>query len=64
MKLPLDARFIEESRTFSLRFECETCGLFDDVRATCAHGYPTDEHIASAPERRSLIVFCKEYEMA
>lgn len=60
MELVRDARFHEEEERFSLRWECEDCGLFDAVRG-CAHGYPTDRH-RHATADRAKVIFCKDFE--
>lgn len=64
MKLPQDATFRTQRDRHALRFTCEHCALFDDVRERCAHGFPTDEHRAlryADPEAH--VVFCKDFEL-
>jgi hypothetical protein len=61
LKLESDARFEAEEREFALRRTCEDCALWDDAADACAHGYPTEEHRRS---RTSLVVFCKDFELA
>ena len=64
MKLPQDARFRRERGEYSLRFTCEDCALFDDVRERCAHGYPTDDHRAARyVDPGTPVVFCKDFEL-
>ena len=61
MELPRDARFHEEEARFDLKWCCDDCGLFD-TRKGCAHGYPTERHL-KATQDRSLVVFCKDFEV-
>lgn len=64
MKLPQDATFRAERNRYALRFTCEDCALFDDVRERCAHGFPTDEHRAARyVDSASAVVFCKDFEL-
>lgn len=62
MELPRDARFLEQAARFSLRYQCEDCGLFDALRG-CAHGYPTERH-DRASSSSPLVVLCKDFEVA
>ena len=53
-----------ERARFALRFTCEHCALFDPENASCAHGYPTDEHRAARYEAPDVaLVFCKDFEL-
>ena len=61
MKIPVDAQFQGESEYFQFRFSCESCVLYDPDKDECAHGFPTSEHKAEA--QKSLLIFCKDYEM-
>lgn len=63
VKLPADARFREERERFGLRLHCEECALFDETRAACAHGFPTEEHRRPRGEL-ARVVFCKDFELA
>jgi hypothetical protein len=65
MKIVQDERFREQREHFRLRFTCEHCALFDDVKETCAHGYPTTEHRdAHYRDPDAPLVFCKHFELA
>jgi hypothetical protein len=64
MRIPRDEQFGEQAAKFSLRFNCESCALFDEVRERCAHGFPTEEHRAKRYEDDpgADVIFCKEWE--
>jgi len=65
MKLAQDERFRAERQSFRLRFTCEDCALFDQVKARCAHGFPTEEHRAYRyDDPTAQVTFCKEFELA
>jgi hypothetical protein len=65
MKIPQDARFREQRERFRLRFTCEHCAQFDDVKETCAHGYPTAAHREAVyDDPDAPLVFCKHFELA
>lgn len=65
MKIPQDERFRLERARFHLRFNCEHCALFDEIKETCAHGYPTTEHReARYADANASLVFCKHFELA
>lgn len=65
MKLQVDQQYREERSRFGLRLHCEDCALFDEARAACAHGFPTDEHRRPQGESEdSRVVFCKDFELA
>ncbi len=56
--------FREERTRFALRFTCEDCAMFDPEHASCAHGFPTEEHRTEryeAPD--AALVFCKDFEL-
>jgi hypothetical protein len=59
----VDERLRREAGRFSLRFACEDCAHFDQPRAACAHGYPTEAHRAVDLAERAELVFCKEFEL-
>jgi hypothetical protein len=64
MKIVQDQRFREQRERFRLRFTCEHCALFDDVKETCAHGFPTTEHRdAHYRDPAAPLVFCKHFEL-
>jgi hypothetical protein len=62
MRHVVDARLLDEARTFSLRFACEDCAHFDAKRDACTHGY-TERPNRSDLESRATLAFCKEFEM-
>lgn len=64
MKTRVDARLREEAERFGLRFTCEHCVHFEPERRACAHGYPTEPHLAVVLAREGEIEFCKEFELA
>ncbi len=67
MRLPWDARFEEETRTYRFRGCCEDCAMFLPERGECAHRYPTWEHRRArfdALLEGCDVVFCKEFETA
>ena len=64
MKVAQYPAFREERRRFALRFTCEDCALFDPERASCAHGYPTEEHRVERYDHPGVdLVFCKDFEL-
>jgi len=62
MQVPLDAQFLHDMASFSLRFTCDDCLYFLRQRdeQTCAHEWPTEEHRLPMTE---TVVFCKEFEL-
>ncbi|MBX7195974.1 MAG: hypothetical protein K1X94_28220 [Sandaracinaceae bacterium] len=63
MIVPVDALFRAEREAFDLRMSCEDCALFDDARAACAHGYPTEPHRRPADwSTHREVQFCKDFE--
>jgi hypothetical protein len=76
VRQPVDARLIEEIRTWRLRFTCPDCLYFvpDDAArgaGSCAHFWPNAEHLA-APSAdpvtdgagaQNHLVFCKEFDL-
>jgi hypothetical protein len=65
--LPADALFRAQRDALGLRLYCEDCALFDDERASCAHGYPCAPHRrpAEGPTEESReLCFCKDFEAA
>lgn len=64
MKLVQDKTFVYEAEKFALRFNCESCSLYDDERTRCAHGYPVTEHREAPLEEGRPLIFCKDYDCA
>ena len=65
MRLKITPEFLDEAARFGLRHHCEDCVLYDADRPPqdrCAHGYPTEEHVAGASATE--LVFCKDFEAA
>lgn len=60
MKTVVDARLREEARRLVLLYRCDDCAHFDQPRAACAHGYPTEPHRKSLDQGE--VVFCKEFD--
>lgn len=60
MKTQVDDTLRREARRFLLVYRCEDCAHFDEARARCSHGYPTDPHRMSLDG--AFIVFCKEFD--
>ena len=58
---PQLAREIDES---SLAYTCERCAYFEPDGGSCSSGYPNDDHREETRSPRSLVVFCKEFELA
>jgi hypothetical protein len=63
MRQPRDPSLTAEAARYALRMHCEDCALFDDRRASCAHGFPTEEHRRTMAERSGELVFCKDFEL-
>jgi len=61
VKLPVDARLLDEARSFAFRFACDDCAHFDERRERCSLGYP------AAPRRQALAgphhELCKAFEL-
>jgi hypothetical protein len=61
VKLPVDARLLDEAARFAFRFSCDDCAHFDERRERCSLGYP------AAPRRDALatphLELCKDYEL-
>jgi len=61
VKLPVDARLLDEAARFAFRFSCDDCAHFDARRERCSLGYPP------APRREALtglhLELCKAYEL-
>ena len=62
MQTPVDERLRSEAERYRLRFTCEACAHFDGKDA-CAHGYPTEPHLAVNLAESTLLEFCKEFEL-
>jgi hypothetical protein len=62
MKTLVDEQLKREVRVFRLQFTCADCIHFDAVSATCAEGYPNDEHLSADLEERENVLFCKLFE--
>ena len=63
MIIPVDALFRAQREAWLLRMYCEECGLFDDERIECAHGYPIAAHRKpSSTEDDMSISFCKDFD--
>ena len=60
----VDDQFRHEAMTYRLRCTCESCAWFDDEAHRCSHGYPNEEHAGGDVLARTLLVFCKEFELA
>jgi hypothetical protein len=58
-----DAELMGQIERTRLKFACEDCAQFDTETGRCSAGYPNAEHRLSRPDP-SLIVFCKEFELA
>lgn len=64
MRIDASPRFDEERRLFVLRFTCENCAQFDDGAASCAHGYPVEDHRDERYAASGVdIVFCKDFQL-
>jgi hypothetical protein len=59
VKLPLLPELKEQMERYKLRYTCDDCAHFDEVREACAHGYPTEEHRRTG----DTVVFCKEFAL-
>jgi len=61
--IPVDALFRAQREAWALRMYCEECGLFDDDRVECAHGYPIAAHRQpSNVEADVSVSFCKDFD--
>jgi hypothetical protein len=56
-------RFRLEAEAFDLRCTCESCAAFDDERASCAYGYPTEPHRRLQLAEDREFIFCKAFEL-
>jgi len=63
VKTVVDHRLVNEARASHLRFRCDDCAHFDDIRGKCAHGYPVVPHRPGPLVVGAVIVFCKEFEL-
>lgn len=64
MRTRVDRRFLDEVRTFRLRFDCEACGWLASDAQRCALGHPTAPHRRRDLEGAEDVVFCKDFESA
>ena len=56
--------FREQRATYALRFTCEHCSYFDELRETCSHGYPNRAHRQAQYDGTDAeLVFCKDFEL-
>ena len=63
MIIPVNALFRVQREDWALRMYCEQCGLFDDERVACAHGYPIAAHrLPLSLEDDTSISFCKDFD--
>jgi len=63
MESPVDTRLVEEATKYRLRFACPDCAHFQPETRACSFGYPTEPHLVSELESRSVILFCKSFEL-
>lgn len=63
MRLPVDQRFVDEAKRFSLRGSCEACVYLAPESQTCSEGYPNHEHLALPREVGQSVCFCKKFEL-
>lgn len=63
MDSSIDERFKREARRSRLLFACPDCAYFDVEATTCSNGYPTEPHMSAELEGRSVLVFCKAFEL-
>lgn len=59
----VDQRLLREVEDFRLRFACPDCEHYDAVDSTCSNGFPVGPHLEADVSRRSLLVFCKAFEL-
>jgi hypothetical protein len=66
VKLFVNRAFLDERRTFSLRYTCEYCVHFDPDAQACSFTYPTQPHRQAqhdALQDGDVLMFCKTFEM-
>jgi len=63
METPVDARLIEEARTYRLRFACPDCVHFEPESQSCSNGYPSEPHRDASLVPNSIVMFCKSFEL-
>ena len=54
---------LREAEEFRLRFACPDCAYYDSADSTCSNGFPVAPHLQRDLSRRSLLVFCKAFEL-
>jgi hypothetical protein len=64
MHTPVDERLRHEVERYRLRFACEDCVYFASDTGTCSEGYPNHEHKDASLRGRSILVFCKSFELS
>jgi hypothetical protein len=63
MLTPVDERLREEVRVFRLRFTCRDCAHFDPEVPACSNGFPCEPHENAELAGRSVLAFCKAFEL-
>jgi hypothetical protein len=64
MHTPVDERLRLEAERFAFRFSCEHCAYYDPDGLACSEGYPNEPHRSAELSNRSLLVFCKSFELS
>jgi len=64
MQTPIDERLRREAETFAFRFSCQHCAYYDPDALVCSEGYPNEDHRSPDLSNRSLLVFCKSFELS
>ena len=63
MVVIIDERLISEVARYHLVFACPDCVQFDEERARCTLGYPTEPHVNPKLDGRTHLTFCKTFEL-
>jgi hypothetical protein len=63
MLTSVDERLRKEAEHFALRFGCEDCAHFSPEQRACGNGYPTEPHRGVELQARTVLEFCKEFEL-
>lgn len=64
MRTPVDERLRREAKRFELRFSCPHCAYFDEASGRCSEGYPNQDHLSPELAERSVLLFCKSFELS
>ena len=64
MRTTVDDRLRNEAVRFEFRFSCQHCTYFNEDERTCSEGYPNEDHLSPELSSRSVLLFCKSFELS